>query len=67
MTRTVIRGGQVTTQLYLTVAIWYQPGILPSMRIVTDTGAVYVIQSVEDVLELHQIMLLNCIAFNANE
>ena len=63
----VIRGGQITTQLYLTVAIWFCPGILASMRIVTDTGSVYVIQSVEDVLELHQVMLLNCIAFNANE
>jgi head-tail adaptor len=63
----VIRGGQITTQLFLTIALWYQPGILPSMRVVSESGSIYVIQSVEDVMEMHKVLLLNCIGFNVNE
>ena len=62
----VIRSGQTTTQLYLTVAMQFQPGILPSMRI-DNAGNTYIIQSVENVLEMSQVLVLNCLALGSNE
>lgn len=63
----VIRGGQTTTQLFLTLGLWWQPGILPNMRVVTETDAIYLIQSVENVLEMNAVLLLNCLGIGAND
>jgi head-tail adaptor len=63
----VIKGGQTTTQLFLTVAIWFQAGILPNMRVLNENGSIYVIQSVENVMEMNTVMVLNCLAIGANE
>ena len=63
----VIRGGQVTTQLYLTVTFWYQAGILPNMRATAENGSTYVIQSVENVNERNIVLRLNCLGLGANE
>lgn len=63
----VIRSGQVTTQLFLTVATWWQPGILPNMRVLNDNGGTYLIQSVENILEINSVLILNCIGLGANE
>lgn len=63
----VIRGGQITTQLYLTVAMWFQPGILSNMRVISDNGSTYVVQSVENVLEMNLVLILNCVALGLNE
>lgn len=63
----VIKSGQTVTQLFVTVAMWYQPGILPNMRVVSDNGAVYIIQSIENALELNVAITLNCIAIGAND
>lgn len=63
----VIKGGQTTTQLFLTVGMWWQPGILPNMRVVSDNGSTYVIQSIENILELDVVLVINCIALGANE
>jgi len=62
----VIRGGQTTTQLFLTIAIWYQPGIAANMRVISDNGSVYIIQSIENVLEMNQVLTLNCLGINQN-
>lgn len=62
----VVRSGQDTTQLFLTVAIWYQDGILSNMRIVNENGSVYVIQSAENVLEMGTVLVLNCVALGNN-
>lgn len=63
----VIRGGQTTTQLFLDIVLWYQPGILPNMRVVNENGSTYVIQSVENVLEMNIVLVLNCIGIGLNE
>jgi Phage head-tail joining protein len=63
----VIKGGQTGTQLFMTVAMWWQNGILPNMRVVTEYGSVFVIQSVENVLEMNVALILNCLGLGANE
>lgn len=63
----VIRSGQVTTQLFLTVTMWWQSGILPNMRVLNDNGSKYVIQSIENILELNTILVLNCLGIGAND
>ena len=62
----VIKSGQTTTQLFLTVAMWFQEGILPNMRIVHDNGSTYLIQSIENVLEMSVVLVLNCIGIGVN-
>lgn len=63
----VIRSGQITTQLFLTVALWFQPGIASNMRLVSENGSTYLIQSVENILEMNIVLVLNCLALGANE
>jgi SPP1 family predicted phage head-tail adaptor len=63
----VIRGGQTTTQLNLAIAIWYQDGILPNMRVQSDNGSIYVIQSIENVLEMNVVLTLNCVGLALND
>ena len=62
----VIRAGQVTTQLFLTISIWYQAGILADMQVQALNG-LYVIQSVENVSELGVVLVLNCLALSQNQ
>lgn len=63
----VIKGGQITTQLFLTVALWWQGGILPNMQVATEGGSTYLIQSVENVLEMNAVLILNCIGIGSND
>jgi SPP1 family predicted phage head-tail adaptor len=56
----VVKGGQDTTQLYVTISIWWMPGILASMRVVGN-GKTYVIQSVENIQERNIVLVLNCL------
>lgn len=63
----VIKGGQIATQLYLTLALWYVPGVAPNMQVVSDNGSTYVIQSVENVLEMNVVLVLNCLGLGLND
>lgn len=63
----VIRGGQGTTQLFLTITMWWSPGILPNMRVVSDNGSKYVIQSIENILERNIVLVLNCLGLGPND
>ena len=63
----VVKGGQTTAQLYLSVALWYQPGIAAGMRVVNDVNqATYLVQSVDNVLEMDVVLVLNCIGLGVN-
>ena len=62
----VIKAGQVTTQLFLTISIWYQAGIFAHMQVQAMNG-LYVIQSVENISELDVAVVLNCVALSQNE
>jgi head-tail adaptor len=61
----LIREGQDATILYLTVSMWFQPGITSNMHIITPSGAECVVLSVENVLSLNHILILNCQAIGA--
>jgi len=61
----VIKSGQETTQLFLTLSIWWQAGILANMQVQALNG-LYLIQSVENVLELDVVLKLNCLAIGKN-
>lgn len=63
----VIKGGQTATQLFLTVGMYFVDGLLPNMRVVRHNGTTYVIQSVENILEMDMVLVLNCLGIGANE
>jgi SPP1 family predicted phage head-tail adaptor len=56
----VVRAGQITTQLYTTVTMLYQPGINASFRVSCAKGN-FTIQSVENPLERDVLLVLNCV------
>ena len=60
-----IRGGQTTTQTFLTVKMNYRAGVLSNMRVQLGTD-VFVIQSIENVKRMNAKLILNCIALGAN-
>jgi SPP1 family predicted phage head-tail adaptor len=62
----IIRSGQATTQLFLTVTIRWQPSIQPNMRVQSNSGT-YVIQSIENPGERNILLILNCLGLGANE
>ena len=62
----VLRSGQATTQLFVTVSIWFRAGILPNMQVQTATS-LYLIQSVENVMERGIVLKLNCLALGRND
>ena len=61
----VIKSGQETTQLFLIISIWWQAGILANMQVQALNG-LYLIQSVENLLELDVVLKLNCLAIGKN-
>ena len=63
----VIRSGQDTTHLFVTITMFWQGGILPNMRIVADTGSVFVVQSIENLQELNVVLQLNCLGLGNNQ
>ncbi len=62
----VLKAGQDTTQLFLTVKIRWQAGILPNMRVQSCNGT-YIIQSIENPGERNVVLVLNCIALGLNQ
>lgn len=63
----VIKGGQTSSKLFLTVALWYRAEIRSNMRVRTESGQLLVIQSIENVLEMNVVLILNCIALGAQD
>jgi SPP1 family predicted phage head-tail adaptor len=62
----VVKSGQDTTQLFLTVRIRWQTGILPKMRVQGQNGQ-YVIQAIENPGERNVILVLTCLGLGANQ
>lgn len=63
----VIKGGQTTSQAFLSAAIWFQAGIIGGMKVINDNGSTYIVQSVDNVLEMDVVLILNCVGLGANE
>ena len=59
----VIRSGQTTTQLFVTITIWFDARVLASMQVQGVDGR-YVIQSIEDPQMGNVLMVLNCVGIN---
>ena len=62
----VIKSGQETTQLFLTLSIWWQAGIVANMQVQALNG-LYVIEEIENVLEMDIVLKMNCIALGSSE
>lgn len=62
----VLKSGQDTTQLFLTVKILWQRGVEPNMRVQAKNGT-YIVQSVENPGERNVILILNCVALGLNK
>lgn len=62
----VVKAGQDTTQLFLTVSINYQSGILPNMRVKAPNGT-YIIQAIENVQEMNTVLKFTCLGLGPNE
>lgn len=60
----VVRSGQDTTQLFLTVRIRWQTGIQAKMRVQSFNGN-YVIQAIENPGERNIILVLTCLALGS--
>ncbi|SRR5229473_812539 len=59
----VIKGGQTTSQLFLSLAMWFMPGLQERMQIYNQTtGTTYSIESIENVLERNVVLEVNCLA-----
>ena len=61
-----IRAGQTATQQRLMVGIWFQPGFVGAARIQHSNGSKYIIESVENILEMDVVLVLNCLGLGAN-
>ena len=63
----VIKSGQEVAQLYLTITTWFRQGTLPNRRLQAPNGSQYIIQAVENVLEMNTFMVLTCLAVSLNQ
>lgn len=61
-----VREGQTTSELQAVVVLWYQPGILGGMRVVMPNGSKYVIQEVDNVLQMDIALVLTCLGLSNN-
>jgi SPP1 family predicted phage head-tail adaptor len=62
----VLKSGQDTAQLFLTVKIRWQSGILSNMRVQALNGT-YIIQTIENPGMRNVILILNCLALGLNQ
>jgi SPP1 family predicted phage head-tail adaptor len=63
----VLKSGQDTTNLYLTIRIRWQTGIQPNMCVQKVDGARYIIQAIENPGERNVILVLFCLALGLNQ
>lgn len=64
----VIRNDQTVSQLFVEVALYYADAtaLTPNMRVVSDNGSTFQIQTAENVNEMGYVWVLRCIALGAN-
>jgi SPP1 family predicted phage head-tail adaptor len=62
----VLKSGQDTAQLFLTVTIYWQAGIQSNMRVQSLNGT-YIIQTIENPGMRNVILILNCLALGLNQ
>jgi SPP1 family predicted phage head-tail adaptor len=57
----IVKSGMTTTQTFLTVTIRYVSGITAQMQVQRQSGATYIIQAIENVLERNRVLKLLCL------
>jgi len=62
----MIKAGQDVSQVYLKITMWYRAEFTANKRIRAPNGNQYVIQAVENVLEMNTYMVLMCLGVGAN-
>jgi len=62
----IIKSGQDVSQVYLKITAWYRAEFSANKRIQGPSGNQYVIQAVENVLEMNTYMVLMCLGVGAN-
>jgi head-tail adaptor len=63
----MIKSGLTTTQLYLSITMYWRADVLPGMRVVrAATGSVYIVQAAENILEMDTVLVLTCIGLALN-
>jgi len=60
-------GDQLTSQQFVTIAVWYQAIFAPNQRVVNENGTTFIIQSIENVLEMNVVLVLTCLGVGAND
>lgn len=63
----IIKSGQDISQAFLMVTMWYRPQFVVGKRIQVPSGNQYIIQNVDNTLEMNTYMTLHCIGIGANE
>ncbi len=63
----VIKGGSDVSQVRLIVNIRYSPGRVPKMRFQLFNGNIYVIEAIENVLEMNRELDMTCLGIGSNE
>jgi head-tail adaptor len=63
----VLKSGQDTAQSFMTIKIFWQPGILANMRVQTLDGTFIIQGKPEDPGNRHVILILNCIGLGVNQ
>jgi len=61
----IVADGQTTSRLQIAFGMWYRPGIIGGMEVVRGNN-VYLIQEVENMLEMDVVLILICIALGTN-
>lgn len=64
--REVVRAGQTTAQLYLSITMRWIPGVTEEMRVQSRNGT-YEIQGIENVGEQNVKLILYCTALGVNQ
>lgn len=62
----LLKAGQDVSQVRLKVTMWYRAEFTANKRIQGPTGNQYVIEAVENVLEMNTYMVLMCLGVGAN-
>ena len=62
----LLKSGQDTAQLFATIQVRWQPGILPGMRVQTK-NRIYLIQAIENIGERDVVLVFTCLAVSNSQ
>jgi len=65
----IIRAGQDVSQVWITVTLRYNPSKTrtPNTRLQAPSGSIFVVQAIENVLEMNVWLVMTCLGLGANQ